>query len=50
MKRSLQIVVAILSLLPFTFGTIGGIFVLIALRVEYYELMGLKPNMAPQMA
>ena len=31
-------------------GAIGGVFVLIALRVEYYELMGLQPNMAPQMA
>ena len=29
-------------------GVIGGVFVLIALRVEYYELMGLQPNMAPQ--
>ncbi len=31
-------------------GVMGGVFVLIALRVQYYELMGLQPNMAPQMA
>ena len=31
-------------------GAFVGILVLIALRVEYYGLMGYRPNMAPQIA
>ena len=33
-----------------TLGAVGGVLFLIALRVEYYEVMGLQPNMAPQIA
>ena len=38
------------SVPPITLGVVGGVFLLIALRVEYYSAMGLQPNMAPQIA
>ena len=31
-------------------GTVGGVFLLITLRVQYYDVMGWQPNMAPQIA
>src|SRR5882672_8007470 len=31
-------------------GIVGGVFLLIALRVEYYDVMNFQPNMAPQIA
>lgn len=34
----------------FTLGVVVGVFLLIALRVEYYRILGLQPGMAPQIA
>jgi hypothetical protein len=31
-------------------GAYVGVLLLVALRVEYYQLMGYQPNMAPQIA